>query len=420
MLLALLVSSVSLFVSVKQDNAPLRNGCDADSAAVATLPAGAAVTIKYSLAGASTPCYKVSVEAGGKTVEGFLAAGAMEGIDEFDHGVRDAPWLGMNEVMSAVRPSLSIGARPGTAPGATRGGRPGANPAAFLSTSEGLIESGQPGKALEILEPQARGSRDPQVLALAGAAAWRADDAKKALGYWRASLDIQPNPSLEDLYRRVQRETAGDQSGEKLYGARVVLRYEATAIPADTARAMLAALDQEFARVSTELGCSAEERIVAIAQSPAAYKKTTDAAEWNGGQFDGRIRVPVGPGQVVDAGLRRALAHEITHACLTMLGHWPSWVQEGLAQKLSGDTVTPALKTKLGAWAKDGKLPRLSNLRQDWSRLDTEHAVAAYGLSLEAVELLYEGVGMDGVRSLLRSPERLAAVTADLDRRLGL
>jgi hypothetical protein len=410
--MAMLVLLLLLSVSVKQDNASLRNGCDADSDAIAALPAGTAVTIRYALSGQSTPCYKVSAEASGKTFEGFLPASAMEGMEEFEHGVRDAPWLGLSEVMSAVRPSLSLGG--------AAGGKAGANPASFLSTAEGLIESSQPAKALELLEPRARNSTDPQVLALAGAAAWRADDPKKALLYWRASLDLQPNPSLEDLYRRVQRETAGDQSGEKLFGARVVLRYEAASIPADTARQMLAALDQEYARISTELGCQAEERIVAIAQSPAAYRKTTDAAEWNGGQFDGRIRVPVAPGQVLDAALRRALAHETTHACLTMLGHWPSWVQEGLAQKLSGDAVTPTLRAKLAAWAKEGKLPRLSNLRQDWSRLDTEHATAAYGLSLEAVELLYQGVGMDGVRNLLRSPERLGSITADLDRRLGL
>lgn len=408
--MAVLLALLLLSVSVKQDQVPLRNGCDADSDAIAALPSGAAVTIRYALSGQSTPCYKVAVDAGGKTLEGFLPAAALDGLDEFEHGVREATWLGMTEVMDAVRPALAIGKKPAG----------GANPAAFLSTAAGLIESSQPSKALEILEPQARNSTDPQVLALAGAAAWRADDSRKALIYWRASLDLQPNPGLDDLYRRVQRETAGDQSSEKLYGARVVLRYEPASIPADTARQMLAALDQEYARISMELGCTAEERIVAIAQSPTAYRKTTDAAEWNGGQFDGRIRVPVAAGQVVDNALRRALAHETTHACLTMLGHWPSWMQEGLAQKLSGDSVTPALKTKLAAWAKEGKLPRLSNLHQDWSRLDTEHANAAYGLSLEAVELLYQGMGIDGVRNLLRSPERLAAVTADLDKRLGL
>ena len=406
--MAILLALFLLSVSVKQDQSPLRNGCDADSDAIAALPAGAAVTVRYALSGQSTPCYKVEVEAGGKTLVGFLPASALDGLDEFEHGVHDAPWLGMTEVMSAIRPALSIGTN-------ALGGKP----VALLSTAD-LLDSSQPAKALDLLEPQARNSRDPQLLALAGAAAWRADDSRKALVYWRASLDLLPNPTLEDLYRRVQRENAGDQSTEKLYGARVVLRYEAASIPADTARQMLAALDQEFARISSDLGCNAEERIVAIAQSPAAYRKTTDAAEWNGGQFDGRIRVPVAAGQVVDAALRRALAHETTHACLTMLGRWPSWVQEGLAQKLSGDTVTPAMKQQLAAWSKEGKLPRLSNLRQDWSRLDTEHATAAYGLSLQAIELLYQGMGIDGVRNLLRNPDRIKSVTEDLDKRLGL
>jgi hypothetical protein len=60
------------------------------------------------------------------------------------------------------------------------------------------------------------------------------------------------------------------------------------------------------------------------------------------------------------------------------------------------------------------------NLRQDWSRLDSQHAAAAYALSLSAVELLYENYGSDGVRNLLKNPDRVAAVTADLDKRLGL
>ena len=68
------------------------------------------------------------------------------------------------------------------------------------------------------------------------------------------------------------------------------MRYEAGAIGADTAREIVAVLDREFARISSELGCVAEERIVAIAQSPEAYRKTTDAAEWSGGQFEMCIR----------------------------------------------------------------------------------------------------------------------------------
>jgi hypothetical protein len=113
---------------------------------------------------------------------------------------------------------------------------------------------------------------------------------------------------------RVEKETAGDQSTAKLYGLRVLLRYDANLVPVETARQMVTALDQEFARISDTLGCAASERLVAIVQSREAYHKSTDAAEWNGGSLICRIRVPVAGGQGMDAALS-ASAHESTHAC---------------------------------------------------------------------------------------------------------
>lgn len=411
LLLAVLMALSMQAASVKQVHINLRDGCGADSDAIAALPAGAPVTIRYAIAGEAIPCYKVTVQVGGRSIDGYLAASALDGLDQFDQSRRDAAWLDWAQVVEAVR-------SPSNQPSA--GSAAAGNDSALVNETTQLIRSGEPSKALELLEPEAKTHPNPGLLALAGAAAWRADDSRKALEYWRESLDLQPNPDLENLYRRVERETKGDQSTEKLYGTRVVLRYEPGAISADTARQMTAALDSEFADISAELGCNPPERIVAIAQSRDAYRKTTDAAEWSAGQFDGRIRVPFFNGQGLDASMRRILAHEITHACLTQLGQWPSWLQEGLAQKLSGDAVTPALRRKLALWTKEGKLPRLSNLRQDWSRLDAEHAAAAYGLSLEAVELYYTDFGLDGIRNLLHNPERLPQVTADLDKRLGL
>src|SRR5580658_6873251 len=94
-----------------------------------------------------------------------------------------------------------------------------------------LIESSQPGKALEMLENELRKKSDPNLLALAGVAAWRSDDPQRALVYWKNSLDMQPNHDLERLYHRVEKETAGDQSTAKLYGLSVLLRYDATLVP---------------------------------------------------------------------------------------------------------------------------------------------------------------------------------------------
>jgi len=398
-----------LAVSVKQDQTPLKNGCDEDADVIATLNAGVKLTIRFALAGQSVPCYKVAAETDGKTIEGYLPAASLTGLDEFDKGLRGATALDMNAVMDPIQASAGMGS---LAPDAS--GR-----AAAIEATR-LIGSSQPAKALAILEPQIKRQKDPNLLALAGIAAWRNDDGRQALEYWHASLDMQPNPNLETLMRRVERETKNDQSNEKLFGTRVILRYESAAVSIETARGMVAALDQEYSRIAGQLGCQAEERIVAIAQSAAAYRKTTDAAEWSGGQYDGRIRVPVFDGQRMDAAMRRTLAHETTHACLTMLGQWPAWLQEGLAQEMSGDRVTPALQRTLEDWAREKKLPRLENLRQDWSRLDTEHALAAYALSLEAVEMIDQVYGAEGIGNLLRNPQRLPEIQVDLDKRLGL
>src|SRR5580658_620695 len=116
-----------------------------------------------------------------------------------------------------------------------------------------LIESSQPGKALELLENELRQKNDPTTLALAGVAAWRSDDPQRALVYWKNSLDLQPNPDLERLYRRVEKETTGDQSTAKLYGLRVLLRYDASFVPVETARQMVSALDNELLRISDTL-----------------------------------------------------------------------------------------------------------------------------------------------------------------------
>jgi hypothetical protein len=404
-----LLSLLLAISAVKQPGTPLRDGCSVDDVTLVTLDAGAPIKIRYALAGEVVPCYKVAAEVGGKTMEGYLPASAISGLEEFEKGIREAtpmptPAADVNKVLRSATQQL---------PSLTT-----ANPVAAKAAA--LIEASQPAKALELLENELRKKSDPSLFALAGLAAWKSDDGQRALVYWKNALDMQPNPDLERLYRRVEKETAGDQSTAKLYGLRVLLRYDANLVPTDTARQMVAALDQEFIRISDTLGCSGADRLVAIVQSREAYHKSTDAAEWSGGQFDGRIRVPVAGGQGIDPALLRTFAHESTHACLSMMGHWPAWLQEGLAQKLSGDTLNPTLAAKLDKMAKDGRLPRLENLHQDWSRLDGDHAMAAYALSLAAVEMFYQNYASYGIRNLVNNPERLATITADLDKRLGL
>jgi len=217
----------------------------------------------------------------------------------------------------------------------------------------------------------------------------------------------------------VLREKENDRSADKIYGLHFALRYEGETLPVDTARTIVATLDDEFGRIAGQLGCRTDERIVAVVQSREAYLRTTGAVEWSGGQYDGRIHIAWTEGSL-GAETRRKLAHELVHACLTNLGtSWPAWLQEGLAQKLSGESLTPASREQLKSLAGAHQIPRLENLGQNWSRLSAENARLAYGVSLAAAEALYENYGEYGLRNLLNNPQTVQQVTAELDKKLG-
>jgi len=405
---ALLYTATLRAAVIKTDNTRVRAGCAEDSGVRVTVPAGAPATIRSMLSGEGVPCYKVAVTVDGKTIEGYVNADAIGGREEFDRSRRAAETIDWSNVMGAILPPATGTRGPSSAPASN-----------LLVQAAELIQASQPLKALQMLEPEIKKQgRDPDLLALAGAAAWRADDLPQALAYWRSSLELRPNAELQTLYARLQRETQNDHSPDQLIGMRVQLRYEASTIPVEKARQMLGVLDQEYGRITAELGCPGEERVIAIAQSPEAYRAATQAAEWSGGLFDGRIRVPVGGAQTVEGELRRTLAHEMVHACLSMLGQWPAWFQEGTAQKLSGDKLSPAAQQKVTELVRSGQLPGLNELGRDWSHLNPEQAQAAYAMSLAAVDLFYANYSGLGLRNLLRNPGRLPEITADLDRRL--
>jgi tetratricopeptide (TPR) repeat protein len=400
-----------LALSVKDDGTALRNGCSADSDVIAKLPAGANLTIRFAMSGEAVPCYKVATEVDGKTVSGYLAASSIEGLDTFNNSRKTANWV---DVSASPASAPASSAKADATPAMKREGL------RVMLDAQHLIETGHPEDALRMLEPVLRSHpKDAALWGTAGVAAWKTADNRTALEYWRKSLDLEPNADIQYIYNKLEREVKNDNSRETLYGIRVVLRYDDVVVPVDTARSMVALVDSTYSRVSAELGCTTQERIPTIVQSREAYYKATGAAEWSGGLFDGRIHMPAGPGQKMDAEMQKALTHETVHACLAMMGQWPSWLHEGMAQRLSGEVQSPETVAALKQMAKEGSLPKLGMLSGGWSAMDSRHASLAYAYALAAVNSLYETAHNDGIRNLLRNPERLAAVTAALDKSLS-
>jgi hypothetical protein len=282
-----------------------------------------------------------------------------------------------------------------------------------------LIEQRQPRAALEAVEQEMRSQgRSYQSLVLAGIAASQADETRLALDYLREAQRIHEDLSVQRLIEKVEREQSGDKSSEKLYGNRFLLRYESGNLNPEIAHSMVALLEQEFSRISAQLGCRMDERISTVVQSWPAYRATTGAAEWSGGQFDGKIRIPLAESKTIDERTRQVFAHELVHACLANLGTWPAWLHEGLAQKLSGETFTPGMRNNLRALIRANRVPRLENMSQSWSRLSSQHAAAAYALAFAAADLLWEQYANVGIANVLRNPAMLPSITAELDKRL--
>jgi len=390
--------------TVKVDQFPLRSGCGESDSIVARLRAGDPVQIKFSLAGASQPCYVVSATVDGKPVEGNLPADALTGLEEFDRSRRAAPAVGA----------------PVTAPKTGRVALPPVKSSSpEMDRAVALLEHNQPDQALEILQKFLHlFPKDPQLLALAGTAAYKGDHLHQALEFWKESLDIHPDPLVERAYRSALRESLNDKSSEKKFGWRFLLRYDGAVADSDSAGAMIAILEQEFTRISFQLGCRAEERIVTIVQSRDAYFKTTGMPGWSGAGYDGKIHIPIPDQRHSDARTRQIFAHELVHACLANMGSWPAWLHEGLAQRIAGEPVQPRTREAMKALAKEGKLPNLAGLGQSWGNKSPAEAQFAYGMALVAVDLFFQYHAELGIRNLLNNPDALAGITADLDRRM--
>jgi len=403
---------VFLAVSVKEDQTPLRAGCAPDATVVTVLPAGTTVKLRYALSGESVPCYKVATDADGKHFEGYLRASQIDGLDSFTQARQEAGWV---EVKATPTPSPADG---NSKPAAPRKGIRIRASAAAVHANE-IIGEGRFDEALGILDAEISRHPDAGLYAMAGTAARQSDDNRRALEYFRKSLELESNPDVEALVKELDREYTADHSNAKLYGVRVALRFDSDAIPVETARQMIGTIDETLTQVSQQLGCPNDEKVVTIAQTWEAYRKSVGFVEWSGGVFDGRIRVPMDRGTGMNEQSRRTLAHEATHACLSRFGNVPGWLHEGLAQKLSGESISPVARAAVTTMAREGKLASLVQLGSGFGGLNSQQARVAYTQALMAVEILLKDYGNDGLRNILRNPERIASIAPEIDKRLA-
>lgn len=226
------------------------------------------------------------------------------------------------------------------------------------------------------------------------------DDART---HWEKALEIKPDD--EYTKKRMTQlkkydRMAGDLETE--VDAMFSVSFNGTRKP-ELRELVLTLLEEISRRVGQELNLYPKRQIPVILLTNQAFFDITGSPQWAGGVYEGHIKVPV---DHYDAKLLRVvLAHEYVHAVIfdRISFRCPWWLNEGLAQYLSGDRWGNNRKLQLAAqFIKEGNVPRLEELPGNLLRSgDTKGVQIAYALGLSAVQYFVDNYGISDMQYVL-------------------
>jgi hypothetical protein len=221
---------------------------------------------------------------------------------------------------------------------------------------------------------------------------YRQNELESALEQAQAALALKADEELLELLAKLKKEIRVQRNYDNARTANFIVLFDGYEHE-EMKYAVLDILKDAYGEIGKELNHFPSKPISVILYTAKDFSDVTRAPMWSGGlfdQLDGKIRVPVQGAVGNEAALRRVLYHEFTHALLYSLAPaCPLWLNEGLAQLLSGEKgVSVAQLIPLGLLEKG--FPSEARL-----------AYAAYMESLQAVQDLVDEYGMARLRRLL-------------------
>jgi Tfp pilus assembly protein PilF len=161
----------------------------------------------------------------------------------------------------------------------------------------------------------------------------------QAVGEWETAAKAGGSHALAGKIARGRREMTAEAGMERESSRYFTILYE-RAVPRELVQGFFKVLDQAFDVLHDRLGEYPKEAITVILYAKSDFKSVTQAPDWSGGLYDGKIRIPVGGLTTVEeaAGLQAVLVHEMTHSFLYRMAPagLPLWFNEGLATAIQG------------------------------------------------------------------------------------
>jgi tetratricopeptide (TPR) repeat protein len=223
---------------------------------------------------------------------------------------------------------------------------------------------------------------------LLGQIAFDEGDVDLAIRTYEDALTHAPrNPELTRTLDQWRREASVHKSFDELRYERFRVLFEGHA-EQSLARHATDVLNSEFFRIANKLGEYPPDTIVAVLYTEQQFRDVTRAPAWAGGQYDGRIRIPVAGASQQPELFEKVLTHELAHAIVAGIapGGVPAWLNEGLAQYFDGTDVSTAARRMKAL----GRSISLKRLEGSFGRLSAAEAQVAYDESLLAVNVIAE------------------------------
>jgi len=221
---------------------------------------------------------------------------------------------------------------------------------------------------------------------------YRTDNIQKSISSAEKGLAAKNDPELSAFLSRLHKETAThkryiDESASRF---KVIFDgYEHGSI----SRVVLNHLDDAYRMVGSETGYFPDQTVEVILYTGKDFFDVTQAPQWSGGLFDGRIKMPVKGAEQNNTLLRTVLFHEYVHAVVwSITRRCPLWINEGLAEYFSRKHPR-----------KVGQVIPLKYMERSFVGLSGPYVGLAYVQSWSAVSYMVDKYGLSRVMDMLRA-----------------
>ncbi len=267
-----------------------------------------------------------------------------------------------------------------------------------------LVRTGKASQALTYAQRAVSAApQSPDAYTMLGYAQQASDRTKDAVASWKHSLELRPDPAVQQYLAKAQREQNAESDFAQRESSHFVLHYEGKQTSEVFRGQILAALESDYDDLARDLGTPPRDNILVTLYTEQAFFDVTRAPSWSGAINDGKLRIPISGLNSLTPELARILKHELTHSFINQLsaGRCPLWLHEGIAQlmepkSLGGDGH------QLAQLFKSQKNIPLNVLEGSFMQFSGTQAYVAYAESLAAVSYIHDSYGMGDVQRILQ------------------